>query len=156
MIRGEGSAVIPGVSASEVFDFVLDPRQYTKADTKIVDVTKIAETPDGMIAREDGKFLGLFPGSVITRYRWSPPYSIDVTLEHGVPAAMHAWFTIEDRDGGAWIHHVEEISMRPPFGPLWDLTVRRWFSRSVRREVEEISRLMVAGERGRGLAAHAI
>src|SRR3954452_23345235 len=61
MIRGEGSAFIPGVSAFDVFDFVLDPAQYTKADTKIVDVTKLADLPDGMIAREDGKFLGRFP-----------------------------------------------------------------------------------------------
>ena len=155
MIRGEGSALIPGVSAADVFDFVLDPQQYTKADTKIVDVTKIADIPDGMIAREDGKFLGRFPGSVVTRYRWSPPHSIDVTLEHGVPASMHAWFTIEDRDGGAWIHHVEEIAMRPPFGRLWDLLAARWFAASVRREVAEIARLMTAGERGRGLGAHA-
>jgi hypothetical protein len=155
VIRGEGSALIPDVSAAEVFDFVLDPAQYTKADTKIVDVTKLGDIPDGMIAREDGKFLGKFPGSVITRYRWSRPNSIDVTLEHGVPAAMHAWFEIEDRDGGAWIHHVEEIEMRRPFGRLWDVAVRRWFARSVREEVAEISRLMAAGERGRGFAAHA-
>jgi hypothetical protein len=154
MIRGEGSALIPGVTAADVFDFVLDPAQYTKADTKIVDVTKIADIPDGMIAREDGKFLGLFPGSVITRYIWKPPHSIDVTLEHGVPASMHAWFTIEDRDGGAWIHHVEEIEMPPPFRRLWDVAVRRWFARSVREEVAEIGRLMAAGERGRGFAAH--
>ena len=59
-----------------------------------------------------------------------------------------------DRDGGAWIHHVEEIEMPPPFKLLWDLAVRRWFARSVREEVAEISRLMAAGERGRGFAAH--
>jgi hypothetical protein len=154
MIRGEGSALIPGVTAEDVFDFVLDPAQYTKADTKIVDVTKIADIPDGMIAREDGKFLGLFPGSVITRYVWKPPQSIDVVLEHGVPSSMHAWFTIEDRDDGAWIHHVEEIEMPQPFRRLWDVAVRRWFARSVREEVAEIGRLMAAGERGRGFAAH--
>jgi hypothetical protein len=68
MIRGEGSAFIVGV-------------------------TKLADLPDGMIAREDGKFLGRLPGSVITRYR-------------------------------------------------------------VRDEVSEIRRLMAAGERGRGIAAH--
>jgi hypothetical protein len=133
---------------------VLDPQQYTLADTKIVDVTKLADIPDGMIAREDGKFLGRFPGSVITRYRWQQPHSIDVTLEHGVPEHMHAWFTIEDRDGGAWLHHVEEIGMPKPFGVLWDVAARRWFARSVRQEVDEIGRLMQAGRRGRGLAAH--
>lgn len=154
MIRGEGEAFIAGVTAQEVFDFVLDPAQYTKADTKIVDVVKIADTPDGMIAREDGKFLGLFPGSVVTRYRWEAPHSIDVTLEHGVPANMHAWFTIEDRDGGAHLHHVEEIAMRAPFGLLWDVGARSWFAKSVRQEVAEIARLMATGERGRGLAAH--
>jgi hypothetical protein len=155
MIRGEGSSFILGVSASDVFDFVLDPAQYTKADTKIVNVTKLADLPDGMIAREDGKFLGLFPGSVITRYRWQPPHSIDVVLEHGVPASMHAWFVIEDRDGGAWIEHVEEMSMPAPLGRLWDLATQRWFARSVTQEVGEIARLMTAGERGRGIAAHA-
>jgi len=29
MIRGEGNEFIAGVSAQEVFDFVLDPAQYT-------------------------------------------------------------------------------------------------------------------------------
>jgi hypothetical protein len=154
VIRGEGEAFIAGVSAQDIFDFVLDPAQYTKADTKIVDVTKLGEIPNGMIAREDGKFLGKFPGSVITRYQWKPPYSIDVVLEHGVPAHMHAWFTIEDRDGGAWVHHVEEMSMPKPVGMLWDLTTSRWFANSVKQEVAEIARLMESGERGRGLAAH--
>jgi hypothetical protein len=155
MIRGEGSAFIAGVTAEDIFDFVLDPAQYTKADTKIVDVVKLGDIPDGMIAREDGKFLGKFPGSVITRYRWSRPNSIDVVLEHGVPSRMHAWFEIEDRDGGAHVHHVEEIAMPQPFGVLWDAAARRWFANSVRQEVAEIARLLAAGERGRGFAAHA-
>src|SRR5205807_1241526 len=88
-VRGEAAAVVPGVTPREVFDFVLDPAQYTKADTKIVWVTKLADTHDGMLAREDGRFLGRFPGSVITRYRWQAPGRIDVTLEHGVPRALH-------------------------------------------------------------------
>jgi hypothetical protein len=154
VIRGEGSAFIAGVTAQDIFDFVLDPAQYTKADLKVVGVTKIADTDDGMIAREDGKFLGRFPGSVITRYRWMPPYSIDVVLEHGVPAYMHAWFEIEDREGGAFVRHVEEIAMPRPFGKLWDLTTKSWFAQSVATEVAEIARLMASGERGRGIAAH--
>jgi hypothetical protein len=68
-LRGEGTAHIPEVSAQEVFDFVLDPAQYSKADTKVLAVTKLADTDDGMIAREDGLFLGRFRGSVVTRYR---------------------------------------------------------------------------------------
>jgi hypothetical protein len=155
MLRGEGSAFIPGVTADDIFDFVLDPAQYTKADTKIVDVTKLADLPNGMIAREDGKFLGRFPGSVITRYVWQPPYSIDVVLEHGVPAHMHAWFEIEDREGGAWLRHVEEMAMPRPFGKIWDLTTGGWFARSVDQEVAEICRLMGTGLRGRGIEAHA-
>ena len=155
MIKGEGSAFIPDVTAQQVFDFVLDPAQYTKADTKMIGVTRLAETPDGMIAREDGKFLGLFPGSVVTRYRWEAPHSIDVTLEHGVPEELHAWFEIEDRDGGAWIHHVETMAMPRSVGWAFDRLARRWFADSVRHEVDEIARMMSSGARGRGLAAHA-
>ena len=144
-----------GVSPEEAFDFVLDPAQYTKADTKMVWVTKLADTPDGMIAREDGKFLGRFTGSVITRYRWERPGSIDVTLEHGVPERLHAWFVIEAVPGGTRIHHVEEMEMgKGPLGWLYDATGRRWFADSVRKEVDEIARLLEAGERGRGTAAH--
>src|SRR5262249_131757 len=62
MIHGEGTAIVRGVTPIEVFYFVLDPAQYTKADTKIVWVAKLADMPDGMIAREDDKFLGLLPG----------------------------------------------------------------------------------------------
>src|SRR6201997_2140004 len=107
MVRGEGTTVARDVSAAEAFDFVLDPAQYTKADTKMVWVTKLADVPGGMLAREDGKFLGLLPGSVVTRYQWERPGSIDVTLEHGVPTGLHAWFEIEPVPGGTRVRHVE-------------------------------------------------
>jgi hypothetical protein len=150
MIRGEGTAIVRGITPDEVFDFVLDPAQYTKADTKMVWVTKIADTEDGMVAREDGKFLGKFPGSVITRYRWTRPGVIDVTLEHGVPTRLHAWFEIEPVSGGTRIRHVEEIEMgHGLFGLLYDAVSSRWFAKSVTHEVAEIARLLEAGERGR-------
>ncbi|HUY63031.1 MAG TPA: SRPBCC family protein [Acidimicrobiales bacterium] len=151
MIRGEGTAFIRGVTPDEVFDFVLDPAQYTKADTKIVWVTKLADTPDGMVAREDGKFFGRFPGSVITRYRWQRPNSIDVTLEHGVPRGLHAWFEIEEVAGGTRVRHVEEMDFGHGLaGLLYDAVARAWFQRSVAQEMAEIGRLLEAGERGRG------
>jgi len=156
MIRGQGCETIIGVSAQEVFDFVIDPAQYTKADTKILWVTKLADTTDGMIAREDGTFLGLrfAKGSVITRYRWQPPHRIDVTLEHGVIRAMNAWFDIRDVDGGATITHTEEVDFGwGPIGWLHDLLLRSWWQASVEKEVSEIARLLRAGERGGGLAA---
>jgi hypothetical protein len=154
MIKGEGTATIRGVTPDEVFDFVLDPAQYTKADTKMVWVTKIGDTPDGMVAREDGKFLGKFPGSVITRYRFKRPTSIDVTLEHGVPKSLHAWFEIDPVEGGTRIRHVEEIEMgHGILGTLYDLVARNWFARSVDLEVAEIARLLESGERGRPMHA---
>ncbi len=142
--------MVRGVTPDEVFDFVLDPAQYTKADTKMVWVTKLADTPEGMLAREDGKFLGRLPGSVITRYRWTRPTSIDVVLEHGVPASLHAWFEIEAHPDGAKVRHVEELDLgHGPLGWLHDLVARRWFATSVASEVAEIARLLEAGERGR-------
>jgi hypothetical protein len=155
MIRGEGTAVARGVTPQEAFDFVLDPAQYTKADTKMVWVTKLGDTADGMIAREDGRFLGKFPGSVITRYRWEAPHRIDVTLEHGVPQHLHAWFEIDEVEGGTRIHHVEEMDLgRGPLGWLYDRVGGHWFADSVGQEVDEIARLLEAGERGHGVAAH--
>ena len=151
MIRGEGTAVVKGVTPDEVFDFVLDPAQYTKADTKIVWVTKLGDTPDGMIAREDGKFLGRFPGSVITRYRWQRPNCIDVTIEHGIPEDLHAWFEIDEVGGGTRIHHVETMHLgHGPLGWVYDAVARSWFQRSVEQEVAEIARLLESGERGCG------
>jgi hypothetical protein len=152
VLRGEGTAVAKGVTAWEAFDFVLDPAQYTKADTKMIWVTKLADTDDGMVAREDGRFLGRFRGSVVTRYRWDAPHRIDVTLEHGVPAHLHAWFDIDEVEGGTRIHHVEEIEMgRGPLGWLHDAVARKWFEGAVAQEVKEIARLLEAGERGRGV-----
>lgn len=146
--------MIAGVKPDEVFDFVLDPAQYTKADTKMRWVTKLADLPDGMIAREDGMFMGRFPGSVVTRYKWEKPNHIDVTLEHGVPENLHAWFEIEERDGGTWMRHVEEMDFgHGPAGYLYDMVARRWFEDAVTKEVAEIKRLMEAGERGRGVEA---
>ncbi len=149
MIHGEGTVVIQGVTPDDVFDFVLDPAQYTKADTKMIWVDKLADTPDGMIARERGRFMGRFRGSVITRYRWNRPTAIDVTLEHGVPRSLHAWFEIEATEGGTRVRHVEEIDMgRGVLGRLHDAMARSWFAGSVEREVAEIARLLEAGERG--------
>jgi hypothetical protein len=152
MLRGEGTAVIRGVTPREVFDFVLDPAQYTKADTKMVWVTKLGDLPNGMIAREDGKFLGRFKGSVVTRYVWEAPHKIDVTLEHGMPKSMHAWFEIDAVDGGTRIRHVEELDMGTGLlGRAHDLVARKWFEDGVEQEVREIARLLEAGERGRGV-----
>src|ERR1700722_6601212 len=132
MVRGEGTAVARGVSPEEAFDFVLDPAQYTKADTKMIWVTKLADTPDGMLAREDGKFLVRFRGAVITRYRWERPSSIAVTLEPGVPRRLHAWFKMGAVDGGTRIHRVEELDFgHGPLGWLPDLVAGAWFARSV-------------------------
>jgi len=111
MVRGEGITVARGVSAIEAFDFVLDPAQYTKADTKMVWVTKLADVPNGMLAREDGKFLGRFKGSVITRCRWERPNHIDVTLEHGVPRSLHAWFEIEDVPDGVRVDTSKNLTL---------------------------------------------
>jgi hypothetical protein len=153
VIKGEGTTVAKGVTPDEVFDFVLDPAQYTKADTKMVWVTKLADTPDGMVAREDGKFLGRFRGSVITRYRWERPNRIDVTLEHGVPRGLHAWFEIDAVAGGTRIRHVEELDLgHGPLGWLHDRAAAGWFARSVHAEVTEIGRLLEEGQRGRGVA----
>jgi hypothetical protein len=154
MIRGEGSEWIAGVTPAEVFDFVLDPAQYTKADTKIRWVTKLGDIPNGMIAREDGTFLGVANGSVVTRYVWDAPHKIDVTLEHGFIRGLHAWFTIEAGDGGTRVTHVEEVDFGwGPLGWIHDALIRSWWQRSVRQEVAEIARLLRAGERGKGLAA---
>jgi len=154
MVRGRATAVIAGVTPQEVFDFVLDPAKYPKADTKISWVTKLADTRDGMIAREHGKFLGVAAGSVITRYRWTKPHRIDVTLEHGFIRGLHAWFDIEPVDGGTRITHVAEVDFgHGPLGLLHDLFVARWWHASVEKEVAEIARLLAEGERGRGLEA---
>jgi hypothetical protein len=152
-LHGDASTVIRGVSPQDVFEFVLDPAQYTKADTKIIDVTKLADTADGMIAREDGRFLGRFRGSVITRYRWKPPYRIDVTLEHGVPAELHAWFEIDALPDGTRLRHVETMRFgHGLLGWFYDVVAGRWFSDCVTQEVAEIARLMSAGERGKPFA----
>jgi hypothetical protein len=154
MISGSGEAVVAGVTAQDIFEFVLDPAQYTKADTKMKWVTKLADIPNGMIAREDGMFMGRLPGSVVTRYVWEAPNKIDVTLEHGIPSKLHAWFEIEDRGENAWFRHVETMDFgHGPAGKVYDLVARRWFETAVAQEVREIKRLLEAGERGRGLAA---
>jgi hypothetical protein len=153
MVRGEGTVIARGVTPDEAFDFVLDPAQYVKADTKMVWVTKLADLPNGMIAREDGKFLGRFRGSVVTRYVWERPNSIDVVLEHGVPRGLHAWFEISPVAEGTRIRHVEELDLgHGPLGWVHDRLAKEWFARSVRAEVDEIGRLLEAGERGSRMA----
>src|ERR1051325_203020 len=105
MIRGEGTETIAGVTPKEVFDFVLDPPQYTQADTKTVWVPTLADTDDGMIGLEEGKFFGM-KGAVVTRYRWTPDCKrIEVTLINGLLKSLNAYFDIEEVDGGTRVHH---------------------------------------------------
>jgi hypothetical protein len=154
MLRGDSNAVVRGVTPQEVFDFIIDPAQYRKADTKIVAVTKLGDRPDGMVAREDGKFMGRLSGSVINGYRWDPPRRLEITHVFGFPKSFHAWFDIEAVDGGTRVHHVEEIEIgKGPIGWIIETIARGWWKRSVEQEAREIARLMEAGERGRGLAA---
>ena len=154
MVRGEGTTVARGVTPDEAFDFVLDPAQYVKADTKMIWVTRLADLPNGMIAREDGRFLGRFKGSIVTRYTWQRPSRIDVVIEHGVPRNLHAWFEINPVGSGTRIHHVEELDLgHGALGWVHDLLAASWFARSVRAEVDEIGRLLEAGERGQRIHA---
>lgn len=153
VVHAESEAFIAGATAAEVFDFVLDPATLTKADKRYVWVTKLADLPDGMIARADGRLFGRLPGSVITRYRWLPPHLIEVTLEHGLPQRMDASITIEELDGGTVLRQVEEVEMPGPLARLWAKAARRWFSRSVDSGVTQVAQLMSLGERGRGRSA---
>ena len=72
-------STLEGVTPQEVFDFVLDPAQYIKADTKMLWATKLGDIPNGMIAREDGKLLtqwgrhGRQPG----QFKWVHNICID-------------------------------------------------------------------------------
>ena len=153
MIRGEGITIARGVTPDEAFDFVLDPAQYTKADTKMVWATKLADTPDGMVAREVCRFLGRFRGSVITRYSLgeAAPH-IDVTLEHGVPKNLHAWFEIEAARG-ARRHHVEELDLgQGTVGWLHDAVARTGSPGRSRRRWPRSPASWESGERGRGEA----
>jgi hypothetical protein len=128
-----------------------DPAQETKAETKIVWVRKLADTPDGMSGLEEGKFFGL-KGSIVSRYRWSSDHSrIEVTLVHGMLKSLNAFFDLEEAAGGVKLHHVEEIEMiGGPLGKLTEVLFGWWLANSVPQEVREIKRLMEAGERGKG------
>src|SRR2546421_7005123 len=152
MIRGEGTEVVRGVTPKEVWEFVLDPAQYTKADTKIIWVTKLADTDDGMIGLEEGKFFGL-KGSVVTRYRWTPDKkNLSVTLVHGLLKSLNAGFEFNEVPGGVKVHHFEEIEMAfGPIGKAIEIAFGYWLRDSVPQEVREIKRLMQAGERGKGI-----
>ena len=151
MVRGEGITVARGVDAGEAFDFVLDPVQYTKADTKMVWVTKLTNMPNGMFGSRGWKVPRLLQGIGNHPIPMEPaePHQ-DVTLEHGVPRSLHAWFEIEDVSEGVRIHHVEELDLgHGVLGAFHDLVAGRWFADSVREEVAEIGRLLEDGKRGR-------
>jgi hypothetical protein len=144
MIHGEGTAIVRGVTPIEVFYFVLDPAQYTKAGTKQDRAGHEARRHARRHERARRRQVpGPPAGVVVTRDRWEPPHHIAVRLEHGAPGSIHPWFETDAVDGGTRIHHVEEIEMGwGPLGALHDLVAGRWFVRSVRQEVNEIARLL--------------
>src|ERR1035441_3178939 len=74
---------------------------------------------------------------------WGARIEPDVTLEHGVPRRLHAWFEIDAVEGGTRIRHVEELDLgHGPLGWLHDVVAGKWFARSVVAEVAEIGRLL--------------
>ena len=104
MIAGEGTQVIHR-SARDIYEFVLDPERYKKADLKIGTVHSVTWFGDQAEIHYSGRFRGISTPSVRQVLTAQPYRRVDVRSKPGTFAHLvsrfHGLFTFEEIGGGA-------------------------------------------------------
>lgn len=116
MIAGEGTQLIHR-PAKDIYEFVLDPEQYKRADLEIGTVYSVSWRGDQAEIHYSGIFRGVPTPAVRQTIDVEPYRRIDVrskpgTLAH-VMSRFHGLFTAGTRDSSGRLHQTS-----PPPGPL--------------------------------------
>ena len=147
MIAGEGTQIIRR-PAKEIFEFVLDPEAYKKADLKIGTVHSLTWQDGHAEIHYSGRFRG-FPTPSVRQLIETQPYSrIDVLSKPGTAAhflsRFHGTFTFEELgDGQATrVFHREELVFLPPLNLLLEPLLRSWLENDTAQEVLRLKTLL--------------
>ena len=146
MIAGEGTQIIRR-PANEIFEFVLDPETYKKADLKIGTVHSLTWHGGQAEIHYSGRFRGLPTPSVRQLIKPQPYSRIDVLSKPGTAAhfmsRFHGTFTFEDLGNGTTaVFHREELVFRPPLNLLLEPLLRSWLENDTPQEVLRLKTIL--------------
>jgi hypothetical protein len=146
MIAGEGSQLIHR-PAKDIYEFVLDPENYKRADLKIGTVYSITWRGNQGEIHYSGRFRGFPTPSVRQTITVQPYRRIDVrskpgTLTHFM-SRFHGVFTFEELDDGTTrVFHREELVFRPPLNWFIEPLLRSWLESDTPQEVWRLKALL--------------
>jgi hypothetical protein len=148
MIAGEGTQVIER-PAKDIYEFVLDPEQYKKADLKIGTVHSVTWNGGQAEIHYSGRFRGLPTPSVRQIITVQPYRRIDVRSMPGTVAhfmsRFHGTFTFEELGNGVTrFFHREELVFRPPLKWFVEPLLRSWLENDTPQEVLRLKALLEA------------
>lgn len=149
MAYGEAETVIHR-SPSEIIDFVMDLREYRKADEKLGTIHWIRDADDGVgvLVHFTPKILGL-PGPPTTQRVQPGENRVDI---QGVPAwtdvfmTFTAWFSFEDGAAGTVVRRRLDFAFRKPVSWLLDPLFNRWLASAVPEELANAKAYLEAGK----------
>ena len=148
MIAGEGTQIIRR-PAKEIFEFVLDPESYKKADFKIGTVHSLTWRDGQAEIHYSGCFRG-WPTPSVRQLIKTQPYSrIDVLSKPGTVAhfvsRFHGTFTFEELGTDATtVFHREELVFLPPLNLVLEPLLRSWIEHDTPQEVLRLKTLLEA------------
>ena len=122
MITGEGTQVVRR-APKDIYDFILDPERYKRADTKIGRVYSLEWHGDQAEICYRGRFRGLPTPAVRQIISVEPHRRIDIRSKPGTfanyAAPFHGLFILEALDDGTTkVFHREALDPRLPFRPI--------------------------------------
>ncbi len=148
MIAGEGTQSIH-CPAKDIYEFVLDPEKYKRADLKIGTVYSVSWRGDQAEIHYSGRFRGLTTPAVRQIISVEPYRRIDVRSKPGTFAhfmsRFHGLFTFEELGNGVTrVFHREELVFRPPLSWIIEPLLRSWLENDTREEVLRLKMLLEA------------
>jgi Polyketide cyclase / dehydrase and lipid transport len=148
MIAGEGTELIHR-TARDIYEFVLDPERYKKADLKIGTVYSLTWRGDRAEIHYSGRFRGLPTPSVRQLITVDPHRRVDVRSIPGTVAhffsRFHGTFTFEELGGGVTrVYHREELDFPTPLRWFVEPLLRAWLEGDTPQEVQRLKMLLEA------------
>ncbi len=150
MIVGEGTQVIRR-AARDIYDFVLDPEQYRRADTKIARVYSLDWRGNQAEIYYRGRFRGLTTPAARQIISVDPYRRIDIRSKPGTfadyAAPFHGLFILEPLDDGTTkVFHREALDPRIPFKWLMEPLLGRWLAEDTPAEVMRLKQLLESAD----------
>lgn len=148
MIAGESTQIIQR-PAKDIYEFILNPEQYKRADTKIGHVYSLDWHGHLGEVRYSGRFRGVRTPAVRQIISVELHRRIDFRSKPGsfahFAAPFHGFFVLEPVDATSTkVFHREALDPRIPFKWLMERWLGRWLAEDTPAEVMRLKRILEA------------